>query len=212
MGRLILIFVLTLASSMAHGDDAPTRDEILATVQKHVPTARKLSAPADPIKAFAGKFSPSTELKPHVGGALSGDYLYLFADRSFIYVHWADISPRKTIHDKGSWTYEGGFIVLSTDNSVPQKHAVKHDSRYVPFLVTFGGSEHLSLIDTNRKFDFFHKKVEEPIPPGVGISRMKESLLRICTYARSETYTESEEQETKERLMKDGWRPEYFEE
>ena len=212
MGRLILVFVLTLVSSMAHSDDAPTPDEILATVQKHVPTVRKLSAPADPIRAFAGKFSPSAELKPSVGGALSGDYLYLFADRSFIYVHWADIPPRKTIHDKGSWTYEGGFIVLSTDNSVPQKHAVKHDSRYVPLLMTFGSHEHLSLIGTNRRFDFFREKVDEPLPPAINVSRIKESLLRICTYARSETYTESEEQETKARLMKDGWRPEYFEE
>ena len=53
------------------------------------------------------------------GSGLSGEDLYLFPDRSYYYVHWADIEP-PTIYDKGFWSFSQGVLELHGDHSYRQ--------------------------------------------------------------------------------------------
>jgi hypothetical protein len=64
------------------------------------------------------------------GGGLSGAYLYVFDDSSYIATEWADILP-ETIFHKGTWRVVDGVVVLFLDADVTWREP--GDRRFVLF-------------------------------------------------------------------------------
>jgi hypothetical protein len=67
------------------------------------------------VADLAGHYTTaSSELRKQVGGFLSGENLYLFADQTYVYCEWGDIEPL-TLYDSGTWAVASGQVTLRSD-------------------------------------------------------------------------------------------------
>jgi len=139
-------------------------------------------------------------------GQLSGEELYLFPDKTYYYLMWADILPL-TIYDKGEWQYNNGYIELSSDHSVNQKDFPK-DFRYIPLrykgsekttLLLIGSEWHLSYFDENVKAE---KETKDRV-----------FMLDLNSFKKQQekAITSSNYEETKKMLRGQCWHPDFFE-
>jgi len=148
---------------------------------------------------LAGHYtSTSEEQQRRFGGALSGDYLYLFPDETYIYCEWADIEPL-TIYDKGRWAYDGAFLQLRSspeitwDPKLQRKYLLLHRA---------SRSHEMLLIGTERDLLYFEENAgDDP-----------ESMLLILAKIREKKIRPAESARLKAKLMLEAWRPQYFRE
>jgi hypothetical protein len=145
---------------------------------------------------IAGIFkNPGKSLIKRIGGALSGETLYLFRDGTYIYSEWADISA-DTVYDKGAWTYSGGLVQLVSDPEVKWKPEI--DRQLVAFRRASVPDEILLIEITQRLADFEKQAGDDP-----------ELTLLYIAKERFKKLQASDSSKLKARLMKDCWNPHY---
>jgi hypothetical protein len=146
---------------------------------------------------FAGQYSnPSKEVIRRIGGALSGDNLHIFPDKTYIYCEWADIIPN-TVYDKGTWSLTGAVLELKSDPQItwdPELErkflAVRRPSHNVEIL----------LVGTDRDIKYFEENAgDDP-----------EFMLFLNSKGRGRILGRPETARLKAKLMRESWRPEYF--
>jgi hypothetical protein len=168
----------------------------------------RAKTPVDPVvyanvERLAGKYTTtSSELRKRVGPFLAGDDLYLFPDGTYIYCEWADIEP-VTVHDKGTWSMAEGLVQLKSGPDVtwdPGKYRW-YDRTYVAVRRSSRNDEVL-LIGVEYALPYFEKKAGDDPAFTLLINAKK----RETTISRAKAAT------LKSRLLKESWRPEYFQE
>ncbi len=196
--RIFFIWIATISCAIAA---EPPVSDMLTIIHRYVPSAKLATNIALSVSTFAGDFTSSPELVRRLGGPgaeLSGNHLYLFVDQSYIYVEWADIMPL-TIYDKGTWRFDGQFIQLQTDNTVPQKHT-RHDRVFIPLATEISGVKQLSILGIDHGYGCLQKFAEKD----------GDFNFHLCSRARIGGITDTSA--TKTRLMKEAWRPAFFRE
>src|ERR1700741_1698732 len=138
-----LMLVGVLITPAASALNLPTPQEVMTHVRPLVPSIAVV-APTDWRHALAGHYEPAKRLsKPRVP-ELSGDDLYLFPDKTYIYLEWTDILP-ETVYDKGAWSFDGRFVRLYTDGSVPKQKG-RRDMIFIPMTATYAKKTRCLLI------------------------------------------------------------------
>ena len=134
------------------------------------------------LAELAGRYTTtSKELGKRVGPFLAGDDLYLFPDGTYIYREWADIAP-VTVHDMGTWSVEEGLVKLKSGPEVS----------WDPGEYRWYGIEYA--------LPYFEKKAgNDPA-----------FMLLVNAKKRETTINRAEAKPLKMRLLKESWRPEYF--
>jgi hypothetical protein len=193
MVAAILFLLAQLATS-------PTAHEAVEQVRAKTPVEGVAAAN---LERLAGRYtSESKELRKRIGGFLSGDDLYLFADGSYIYCEWADIEPT-TVHGKGTWKLTEGLVELKSDPEVtwdPGKYR-QYDRRYVA-LHRSSRNHEIMLIGVQYALSYFEKEASDD--PAF--------MLLVVGKQREATFSQAATKALKARLLKESWRPEYFQE
>ena len=189
-----LLFVLAQLAAI------PTAHEAVERLRAKTPV-EAVVYPSLP--QLAGRYTTtSKELGKRVGPFLHGDDLYLFSDGTYIYCEWADIEP-VTVYDKGTWSVAEGFIDLKSDADVtwdPGKYRW-YDRRYVAVRRNSRVNEVL-LVGVEYALPYFEKKAgNDPA-----------FMLLINAKKRETTFSRTRGATLKSRLLKESWRPEYFQE
>ena len=189
---------LPLLFLLAEVATTPTAHESVERLRAKTP----VEAVATPSLAeLAGRFTTtSKELGKRVGPFLAGDDLYLFPDGTYIYCEWADIEP-VTVHDMGTWSVEEGLVELKSGPEVtwdPGEYRW-YDRRYVAVRRSSRNNEVL-LVGIEHTLPYFEKKAgNDPA-----------FMLLVNAKKRETTINRAEAKPLKIRLLKESWRPEYF--
>src|ERR1051325_3677325 len=149
----LLTLAVILVALGARGGSLPTPQDVQTFVRPSVPSVVAI-APADWRHSLAGHYEPATSLSNPRIPALSGDDLYLFPDKTYIYIEWSDILP-ETIYDKGIWTFDGQFIRLQSDRTVSAKKVQMRDAAFVPLTATYAKKTRLLLMGVPGDFRYF---------------------------------------------------------
>jgi hypothetical protein len=151
------------------------------------------------MSRLAGHYTnPSKDLVKRMGGALSGDELYLFPDGTFLYCEWADIQPL-TIYDKGTWTFTNGAVELKSDPDVTWDPEADRT-----YLVVRRRSKKKELLLVGVHSDLPRFEAESQGDPEL-------MLLIVCKGRRGELTREASTR-VKTQLLDQSWHPEYFKE
>lgn len=151
------------------------------------------------IEQLAGRYtSTSEELGKYVGPFKGGDDLYLFADGTYIYCEWTDVVPL-TVYDKGTWRIADGLVELKSDPKVTWDPEIER--RYVAIRRGSRNTEIL-LIGIEHDLGRFEKNAGKD--PGY--------MLLVIAKKRETTFSKETAGRIKARLLKEAWRPEYFQE
>jgi hypothetical protein len=78
--------------------------ELLQSAQRF-PSARAISPSSKPDELLPGNYERT------------GEELYLFPDKSYLYLEWTDVFPI-SVCDRGTWRYQDGLVLLHTDETV----------------------------------------------------------------------------------------------
>jgi hypothetical protein len=206
-----LLFLTTLIALVLSGIAwwfSARAQRILWSVRAHVSEVKQVPADVDVEQVLAGHFSDTTHV---FGSGVSGSELYLFPDKTYFYLEWADIFPL-TICDKGDWRCQAGFLVLLSDGSTPATSGPR-DHEYLPLVLptdhaTAVGEaqptevELVLLLGAGWNFSYFLENLEED----------PEFRLRLCTYCKAESVTPKEAKKLKDELFKECWRPDCLKE
>jgi len=128
-------------STAARSSKKVAADEALEIVKREYPLARRIPRNSNVIDAVSGHYEG-----PYGWIALTGEEFYLFPDKTYFYLYWADIMPR-TIYDRGTWEQRDGFVVLKTDGKAPDHRRAKNHV-YLPVTMP---AEQLEENPGNRK-------------------------------------------------------------
>lgn len=145
---------------------------------------------------IAGQYAnPSKEFVKRVGPSLLNN-LYIFPDKTYLYCEWAVFMPT-TVFDKGTWSFAGGVLELSSDWKVTWNPdlerrflAVRRPSR----------SEEILLVGVENALRRFEKQ-------GVGDPEL---MLLTIAKQRVKKISRAETTGLKATLMREGWRPDSF--
>ncbi len=99
---------------------------ILSALQQHMSDVESIPLGHNVVSLLAGTHQS--------GDGLSGEVLYLFPDRSYIYALYSDIRIPDAIQDTGKWTYQSSLIQIHSDGTRPS--GLKPDPSYLPFMGT----------------------------------------------------------------------------
>jgi len=145
---------------------------------------------------LAGKYkNPSAEVLKQIGGALSGDELYLFPDGTYIYCEWADISPR-TVEDKGKWKFNAGLLELTSDPEIIWQTSLERE-----YVAVYRKShpEEVLLVGTGRDLAYFEDNAgDDP-----------EFMLLINSKGREKNIKQSKAAKLKAKIMAEARRPDF---
>jgi hypothetical protein len=146
---------------------------------------------------IAGQYAnPSKELVKHVGPPLVGNNLYLFPDKTYVYCEWAVVMPT-TVFDKGTWSFAGGLLELTSDQIVTWNPDLERR-----FLVVRRTShaEEILLVGAEQALRRFERQAEgDP-----------ELMLLTIARQRIKTISRAEAAALKTTLLRRGWRPDSF--
>lgn len=190
----LLFAVLPLALFRGLANEPLATLTPLERLQAKVPVESVV--PGD-VPILAGYYkNPSGELIKNIGGALSGDELYLFPDRTYIYCEWADIQPL-TIYDKGQWTFENGAVELKSDPDVTWDPVA--DRAYVAVRRRSKKNEIL-LVGVHSDLSRFEAETQDN----------SELTLLYIVKKRESTIARPKIARVKARLLRESWHPELF--
>ena len=195
-GKTLWLMAVTFSAASCA---TPDPREMTAALRNSVPSIRVARPQQDSSQFFAGHFSSAAEIAKSPPPELSGEDLYLFPDKSYINVEWADILP-DAIYDKGRWEYEGDYVRLHSDYSVPKNPKVKRDPAFAPFFARVSGRERLFLVGVPWMYSYFRQHAEP----------LDEFMFLLCSYVRRDRLPDSVVAPTKRRLMRDSWHPDFF--
>lgn len=149
-----------------------------------------------PVQLSGQYTSSSEELRRRVGPFESGNDLYLFPDGTYIYCEWTDIEP-VTVYDKGAWQLRDGFVELNASADVTWNSKVERE-----FIILHRVSRpnEILLVGAKRDLSYFEQHADAD----------PELMLLIVSKVRSAPITSSESTKLKAKLMREGWRAQYF--
>jgi hypothetical protein len=149
-------------------------------------------------KTVTGHYSSAPEelIKTKKVVPLSGSDLYLFPDGSYFYYFWSDVPP-PTILDKGHWVLSGGELKLTSDPDVSWKPGAER--RYLLVrrrshpqeILAVGADDDLPYFERNPKDD-------------------PELMLLLVSKMRIAGISRKESAGLKDKLMREGWRPDFY--
>jgi hypothetical protein len=164
----------------------------LTHYQDLIPSVQGIVETNGLIELLSGHYTDS--------GGLSGDDLYLFPDKTYIYMEWADILPR-TIRDQGAWEYQDSFITLYSD-AIDGEQSIILDSVHLAFTAiintpffTTDENNHVFLLGYNDLKYFLYKDDRIDVKDGDNESFF---LLHACS--KKTPITMNEMNEIKENL------------
>ena len=179
------------------GQDGPKASTLSPFERLQAKTSVESLASVDVSRITGHYANPPRELVTQLGGVLNGNELYLFPDGTYIYSEWADIQPL-TIYDKGRWTFANGAVELKSDPEVtwnPEADrtyvAVRHRSKKKEVLLV-GVHSDLARFEAENQNN-------------------PELTLLYLAKKQDRTITRSKTAAVKARLLRESWRPEYFE-
>jgi hypothetical protein len=146
---------------------------------------------------FAGQYTyPSSDLRKRVGPSLSGNDLYLFPDKTYVYCEWSDIVPT-TVYDKGIWNVSAGILELKSDPEITWDPELERR-----FLVIHRSSrlDEILLVGVEKELRNFEQEVGDD----------REFMLLLVGRQRDTKISLAEAAKLKSRLMREAWRPEWF--
>jgi len=194
----MLLSFSVLAEQWVPKYEGTAPDQVQQTLRKLVPSATILPENQLTSKEISGHYAdPGKASRKRGGPALSGSDLYLFPDQKYIYMRWADILP-PTIYDKGTWTLKNGFVTLKSDKSVQQKDFPK-DQTYIALTAPATNSPILLM---GLRWDYSYFLDHAGNDPTF--------TLLLCSHEKQENIQPSESLALQKKLMKKGWRPEWF--
>jgi len=175
---------------------------IFSVLQQHMSDVEAIPLEHDVVSLLAGT---------HQGGdGLSGEALYLFPDRSYIYAMYSDIRPPIKIWDTGKWTYQSSLIQIHSDGTRPL--GLKPDPSYLPFMGTCPAHirDHYSrlgfqppsekivwLVGSDRGFSV----LKERFFPDYAEKKGKVSDIRIALMPKTFPISPEEGPKLKQRLL-----------
>jgi len=140
--------------------------------------------------------NPSKELINRVRPPLSGNDLYIFPDKTFVYCEWADVMSN-TVFDKGTWSFAGDILELKSASEVTW---APHLERRFLAVRRHSQSREILLVGIDRELQYFEEKAGDDA----------ELMLLIVGRQRDRTINQAETPKIKTKLMREGWRPEFF--
>ncbi len=172
---------------------------IFREVQKVVPGVSAPVSENETLALLPAHFSDrNSEVKRQVLPPSSGEDLYLFPDRSYLYLEWADIMPA-TICDKGTWSFKDGIVSLQSDNSIPQQRFPK-DKRYLALYHIVSEKRTLLLLGTDWHFSYFKQNA----------TKNDDLMLFLCTFIYLEDIKPVRAETLRKKIYAESWRPEFF--
>jgi hypothetical protein len=146
---------------------------------------------------FAGQYkNPSKELINRVGPPLDGDSLYIFPDGTFVYCRWGDIML-DTVFDKGTWSLSGDILELKSASEVTWD---PHLERRFLAVRRQSHSAEIIVVEIGDDLQNFEKEAgNDP-----------ELMLLIIGRQRDKAISQAETAKLKAKLMREGWRPDFF--
>jgi hypothetical protein len=184
--------LLVLLVQLANGQSAASP---LNRIQAKIRVAPVINL--TPVQIAGQYANPSKELVKRVGPPLSGDNLYIFPDKTYVFCRWADVMEN-TIFDKGAWSFAGGILELKSDPEITWDDP-ELERR---FLVVRRSShtEEILLVGINRAVPYFEKNAgDDP-----------ELMLLIVGMQKENIISQSEGSKLKANLMRTAWRPDFF--
>jgi hypothetical protein len=130
---------------------------------------------------------------------LLGEDLYLFPDKTYFYLEWADIIPM-SIRDKGTWTIEKNLVVLHPNDDIPDSRGPM-ERVFLPMCLP--AEKTTTPPDTDRERVLLpctvdvRKEFLDPISKSKNISFL---LITIYSYAKEETISRERIDAVKEDL------------
>ncbi|MFH0888642.1 MAG: tetratricopeptide repeat protein [Planctomycetota bacterium] len=165
------------------------KETVIKKIQQFLPSVKGLPPDLDKEETLIGHFAdPNPAL---FTGGLSGCDIYLFPDKTYFYIDWADISPEH-IADKGIWIYKNGLLTLQSDNLIPKKYQPK-EKNYIPMLFPYKGKDWFLIMGLEREFSYYKEEAAKD---------NDESQLLVCTLGKLETITN----DLKGKLFTKYWR------
>lgn len=196
------LFSFSVSAAEKQKDVTKNREDAIKLIISYVPNIEPMPLDIQIIE-LCGYYSDkhfSVDL-----GQLSGEELYLFPDKTYYYLMWADILPL-TIYDKGEWKYSNGYIELYSDHSVNQKDFPK-DHRYIPLQYKGNDKTTLLLVGSEWHFSYFEGKVKTEKEASDRIFMLD---LNSFKKQQEKAITSSNYEETKKMLMEKCWHPDFF--
>ena len=146
---------------------------------------------------FAGQYAnPSKEVVKRVGPPLSGNNLYLFPDKTYVYCEWSDILPN-TVYDKGTWNFSGNILELKSAQEISWNPELERRFLAVHRLTHV---DEILLVGIEKELSYFEKEAgDDP-----------EFMLLIVARQRDATISQTETPTLKSNLMREGWKPNEF--
>lgn len=164
----------------------------VGAIQSFVPSLEVLSTST--TEEVAGYYANPG---PTLGRGLSGSKLYLFPDRTYFFLRWADIMPG-LIESRGTWDVVGNYVLLTDDGTVHRKSRLTSDFAYLPVRY----SEKESTVTGLLGFpDSYERLMDE--------DAMDSRRLLFRTMERSKDIPVEGAAELKAELMRKHWRPDY---
>lgn len=177
------IFVLGFLTPVAAWEPSRTATcaaDMSAELRKAYPVVAPVAFTNMVTSKLSGRFGR--------GSGLSGQYLYLFTDRTYVYSKWSDVM-KETIFYKGTWGVTNGLIMLTSDKSLPETFGPP-DQAYLP--VGLSDSNDLFIMSHRRDFSKFTEKGgSDPA-----------FMFRLCTLIRIKSSSGRKEKQLKARLLK----------
>jgi hypothetical protein len=168
----------------------PSAGDLVRRLQARTPVE------AIPSIELAGKYSyPPEEIRKLAGPPMSGNDLYLFPDKTYVYCEWGDIL-QNTIYDKGSWSFSKGILDLKSDRELPWN--TDPDWRFLP-VHRSSHSDEILLVEI-ESLPYFEKKA----------GRDPEFMLLLVAKQRESVINATEGPQLKVGLMRDAWKPDSF--
>jgi hypothetical protein len=121
---------------------------------------------------------------------------FIFPDKTFVYCEWADVMSN-TVFDKGTWSLSGDILELKSVSEVTWE---PHLERRFLAVRRHSQSREILLVGIDRELQYFEEKAgDDP-----------ELMLLIVGRQRDRTINQAETPKIKAKLMREGWRPEFF--
>jgi hypothetical protein len=201
--HLIVLTIVSIAAGCATGwrpkRTASSADELIESIRPILPELQLVPEAATNDAVLPGHY---TSCHPDFDRlVLSGHELYLFPDRTYLFIDWGDLLP-DTIVDKGDWEYHDGLVRLRSDRSLAKRRP--RDKTFVLMRFQYEQKKMLLLMGTSWNYSYFLDFHDEEQDPDPGF------MMILCSVQKEKGISPEESAPLRAKLMEDCWHPEYI--
>jgi hypothetical protein len=201
---ILLIASILLFTPPAFSEKQTSSEEVVSTLKSYVPAISEASIDSSSANLLFGHYTskPFTRDMPE----LSGEEVYLFPDKTFYYLEWADILPL-TIYDIGTWDIKDGILEFKSDSIITWKQTSRktEQRKYVPMYYVKNDKKVLLLMGIGWEFPYFCEQVKKDKK-----YTDYDWMLDINSLNKKEDIGLAEYKKIKEKLFKECWHPDWF--